>query len=134
MAYYVTLTGSKFLLKKENEELALNALKEMINANASSRPFFETLQKANISSLQKLLEYLGWIINSSSDSPSQDYNEIEFQNESYDHFTDSEILSAIAPFVEDGSYIEFHGEDGETWREVFAEGKVKTVRPKIIWE
>lgn len=36
---------------------------------------------------------------------------------------DINLFEAIAPFVEDGSYIEMSGEDGDIWRWVFEDGK-----------
>ena len=36
------------------------------------------------------------------------------------------FLQAVAPFVEDGSYIEWQGEDGNMWKNTFNNGKMKT--------
>ncbi len=43
------------------------------------------------------------------------------------------IFNVIAPFVEEGSFIEIVGEDGETWRWVFEGGKCEEKKPKIKW-
>ena len=48
---------------------------------------------------------------------------------------DDEIfLSALAPYVEDGSYLEFEGEDGYSWRWSFKNGKLveKTIKNSDI--
>ena len=47
---------------------------------------------------------------------------------------DETLFDAIAPFVEDDSYIQMSGEDGMQWRWVFRDGKCHDISPKIIWE
>lgn len=41
------------------------------------------------------------------------------------------LIEAIARFVEDGSYAEWHGEDGERWRWEFSDGRM-IVRDGIL--
>ena len=48
-------------------------------------------------------------------------NSIYFEGEKYGD--DDLIFNAIAPYVEDGSYIQMNGEDGAIWRWVFENGK-----------
>lgn len=43
------------------------------------------------------------------------------------------LFEQIAPFVEDGSFIEMSGECDDIWRWVFKGGKVKEISPNIIW-
>jgi hypothetical protein len=40
---------------------------------------------------------------------------------------------AIAPYVEENSYIEMVGEDGDRWRWVFKNGKCEEKYPEVIW-
>jgi hypothetical protein len=44
-----------------------------------------------------------------------------------------ELWEALAPFVKSGSYIQWCGEDGEKWRNVFQGGKTKQVKPVLTW-
>lgn len=46
---------------------------------------------------------------------------------------DYEFWSAVAPYVETDSYIEFEGDDFERWRWVFKAGKLKVIYPTILW-
>ena len=60
-----------------------------------------------------------------------DINEIEFVGQK---IGDDEILfKAIAPFVEDGSYIEMCGEDGLMWRWEFKDGRLIEKTAHITW-
>ena len=45
-----------------------------------------------------------------------------------------QITQFIAPMVEDGSYAEIIGEDGERWKYVFKGGKVKRLEGKTVYE
>lgn len=49
---------------------------------------------------------------------------------------DLKAFQKIAPFVQDGSFIEMEGEDNETWRWVFKNGKCREVKAKVsvTWE
>lgn len=47
---------------------------------------------------------------------------------------DFNIFLAIAPVVENGSYIEMRGEEGDLWRWVVNDGVCKEITPTIIWE
>lgn len=46
---------------------------------------------------------------------------------------ETHMFKAIAPYVEDGSFIEMEGEDGSLWRWVFRDGEVIEVEPVIVW-
>lgn len=55
---------------------------------------------------------------------------------SYDNKIGDEyhFLEAIAPFVRDGSYIIWMGEDHYTWKNEFKDGKMFKREATIIWE
>jgi hypothetical protein len=44
------------------------------------------------------------------------------------------LLTAIAPYFKDGSYIEWRGEEGETWKYIFTDGKILEQQGVIVWE
>lgn len=46
---------------------------------------------------------------------------------------DEVFFKEIAPFVQDGSFIEMRGEDNAMWRWKFSNGKLKELYPEIIW-
>ncbi len=45
-----------------------------------------------------------------------------------------EYLNVIVPFVKEGSYLEFEGEDFSHWRWVFRNGRLEEIYPKVIWD
>jgi hypothetical protein len=48
-------------------------------------------------------------------------------------YDEEKMFQKIAPFVEDGSFIEMRGEDGAMWRWVFSGGTVREVRATVVW-
>lgn len=48
---------------------------------------------------------------------------------------DEEVfLNALAPVVEDGSYLTFRGENGDHWRYVFRDGRMDTLQGRIVFD
>lgn len=45
-----------------------------------------------------------------------------------------DILSVIAPYVEEDSYIHMYGDDGEHWRWCFKDNRCYIKTPKLVWE
>ena len=48
-------------------------------------------------------------------------------------YDEGKMFAEIAPYVEDGSYIEMQGEDGAAWRWVFNKGKAREIKATITW-
>lgn len=72
--------------------------------------------------------YWRWFAEPTSDGSISD---LFFQGEK---LGDEDLLFAtIAPFVDDGSFIEMDGENGAIWRWVFKNGKVRQIAPTISW-
>ena len=44
------------------------------------------------------------------------------------------LLTAISPYFKDGSSIEWRGEEGETWKYIFTDGKIREQQGVIVWE
>lgn len=47
--------------------------------------------------------------------------------------TQDELVLALAPYAEEGSYIEWRGEQDERWRDLVHNGKIYTQYPKVTW-
>jgi hypothetical protein len=69
------------------------------------------------------------------DEPAKETGDItglEFTGEKYG---DCPLLfTTLAPYIEAGSVIEYHGEDGDKWRYVFDGKTIKVTKPKVVWE
>jgi hypothetical protein len=133
MGYCMDLQEKKFKIRKENAENVVNALKEFAKN-------FKGTYDNRIMWVDKSI-----LIN--SESIEESFDEIRYPlttdtNGDYiiDYFSgeklgdDTQIFMAIAPFVEDGSYIEMSGEDGTLWRWVFKNGKCEEKYPEIKWD
>lgn len=56
----------------------------------------------------------------------------EFTGEKYGD--DKTLFTALAPFIQDGSFITFRGEDDKHWKWVFKDGVMKEFYGKIVYE
>lgn len=48
-------------------------------------------------------------------------------------FGEEEILQVIAPYCQNGSYIEMTGEMGEKWRWIVQDDEIREITPEIEW-
>ena len=148
MGYYVNATDSVLRIKQENFDHAYRAMCELNWRNdlkrggsyGPTRPttlpdgpnewiwfswmpwnYHETL-----STMEEILEALGFEL---------DMYGGELCSVNYDSKTGSEehFLRAIAPWVEDGSFIVWRGEDGAMWRWLFDNGEMREQTAKIRW-
>jgi len=135
MGYCIQMRDSNFVIEASNFAPALAAIKglagkETIN-DSSGRHFswVNTNDFVNAKTLEEAMLAWRWEIDCGDDGSVQ-----------YIYFTGEKIgddmilFDAIAPFVEDGSYIEMQGEDGAIWRWVFADKKVQEKYASISWE
>lgn len=126
MGYCVSMRESDFKIKKENTSKALEIIKGLVREGEEFRWVSnEVLLEAE--NLKEALEEFGY-----------DVIEDEKELEIFDFINEKEgdeltMFKAIAPVVEEGSYIEMYGEDGDTWRWVFENGKCIEKRPKVEW-
>ena len=115
MGYYINSMEANFMLKKENVNEAWGALKKV--CNESSNRWLESAVNDS-PTFEESMEECGWTIEQNENG---DYDSIYFSDEKY---RNNEIeLEAIAPYVEDDSYIQMQGEDGDIWRWIFKDGK-----------
>jgi hypothetical protein len=140
MGYCITLTESNFTIKATNKDKALEAIRALANdtskmSGGSWGPGGETrsrhfswvttddffLAKTIVVALE------AWRYEAHIDEKTGDVVRIEFSGEK---LGDDPILwRAVAPFVEDGSYLQMSGEDGTVWRWVFKGGAMTEVHP-----
>lgn len=129
MGYYIYTRESTARIKMENMDKALIAFKKWQDKN-NRLGFTSVSSILNAKNLKELLEELRY--DSKYDSESGDLLIIEFTGDKYGN--ELTIWQVLAPFVENDTYIEYKGEDGDVWRHIFKNGKCKEVHPKIVWE
>lgn len=127
MGYYISTEGSDFFLSEEHKQKAYEALCLLntthhhlkrgggIMENGTHAKWFSWLDADypnEYSTLEALLEALGF------DVQTQDGHIVGL---SYDNKKGQEdlFLWALSPWVRDGSYIDWLGEDGSRWRYEF---------------
>lgn len=132
MGYFMEMTDSKFEIKKENFEKALESLKSVFVpenmtcydlVGGKAYPHFSWVDTKIVlksETLDKALKEIRYTPKYNNDG---DICSVEFTGEKYG---DEKIFfNALAPYVEDSSYIAFQGEDGFEWEWFFNDGKVE---------
>lgn len=139
MGYYVNLTDADFIIK-ENEE-TLSAIRQMPTkyyalmrgGSSTGEKWFSWMNTEEIESaesVQSVFEALGF------DCSADAYGiKGQFSLDGYNSKTGQEdlFLAVVAPFVEDGSYTEWRGEDGELWRFTVNDKKLTVQSARVEW-
>ena len=137
MGYCMEQLNSKFKIKKANKAKALEALKkistrtnEMGGGSSSGQKWFSwvDMEYVNKPTLEEALVCWRW--HSKLDKKGN-VVDIWFEGEKLGN--DLFLFETLAPFVEQGSFIEMSGEDGAMWRWTFKNKKCKEISPKITW-
>lgn len=84
----------------------------------------------DVSCLGDIASYFGCAV---SYDPRECFVNISYESEKYDDGALG-FINAIAPYVEEGSYIEFIGEQGDNWRWEVRDGQAYEVEPVKLWE
>lgn len=130
MGYYIDSCGCNFKMNKANADKALAAIKELFSQPGYIAGWVNTKKVLDAETFEEALEEARFDIDSSSD---EYYDGIWFNGEKYSG-NEVDVLNAISPFVEDGSYIEMSGEEGERWRWIFRKDGVEEKYAKIVWD
>ena len=135
MGYCMDQRDSFFVIRKENEHEALQAIKSVAGSETikdGSWRHFSWVSSARFleaTTLDEALQAWRWELYRDGDGT---IGNIGFCGEKYGD--ENVLFRAIAPFVESGSYIEMNGEDGSLWRWIFKNGTVDEVSATITWE
>jgi len=121
MGYCMEQQGSNFTIKPSNVAGALASIKALAGketiTDSSGRHFswVETNEFLDAETLTQAMNAWRWRLD--RDDETQEIRDISFEGEKIGD--EAVLFGAIAPFVEPGSYIEMHGEDGAIWRWIF---------------
>lgn len=144
MGYYITLEESTFALRDEHKEAALETLKALnapsnnhlkrggsFAGGGKTEHWFSWMPAdydKTVTSLEEVFVLLGFEVGEAPDGA--------MLLVGYDTKTGQEdlFLGAIAPLVEDGTYLQFVGEDGDRYRYVFKDGKMETKYATLTWD
>jgi len=128
MGYYITQLDSKIFISNENKSKALQAIKTV------NRRHYDWLVNnyetfLNAQSLEGGL--LDWGYISEYDVIG---NIINVQIDKEKMGGEEEIFKAMSPFIEDGSYIEYRGDDGKQWKWIFEKGKMIEKVARLVYD
>lgn len=142
MGYCMDLRDYDFVIKKENFGKALLAIKALANktdemsGGVFSRTgrdkcfaWVNTLEFLDAETLAEALKAWRWDVECDKEG---NIDGIMFMGEKSGD--DLVLFSAIAPFVEENSFIEMEGEDGCIWRWVFSNGECEEKYGNIVFE
>lgn len=127
MGYCMSQNESKFHIKAADKDLALRAIKALIEK--SSFDWVDTTAVKSSRNLADAMNEWRWDV---EEDEAGNIVGIIFSGEKAGD--DLILFKTIAPFVESGSYIEMHGEDGTQWRWIFNEKTCVEKTAKVSWD
>ena len=121
MGYCMVQLASQFLIKKENKEKALEAIKSLIGHETCDGNHFSYVNYfKNSKTFENAMRKWRW---ETIENENEDIIDIHFLGENLGD--DLLLFSKIAPFVEDGSFIQMSGEGSSVWRWIFSDWECK---------
>lgn len=131
MGYCMEMTDSEFKIKKENFESALKSLKSVFvpeNMNCYDRignicyPHFSWVDTRIVLKSKSIEEALREIRYDPEYDDNGNICNVKFTGQK--RGCEKVFFTALAPYIESGSYISFRGEDGDAWKWSFNNGEV----------
>jgi len=127
MGYYVTLTDSQFVVPETPEVLAAihemeTKYNDLKRGGGGGKSWFSWMPDLRtLTSVKDVFQTLGFhcCINEEGGVSLYGYDDKTGQ--------ESIFLAVVAPFVEEGSFTQWLGEEGEVWKYVVKDGKLHEV-------
>ena len=124
MGYCIDQGETEFTIKKENQAEALQALKNAVVSNPTTKYYDAQILASK--TLKEALDAEYW------EAELNEAGDIVGLYHAAEKLHDQETeLSLISPFVEEGSFLQFSGEDHKQWRWVFKNKQLNEVYP--VW-
>ena len=142
MGYYTQITDADFLIPKANEAKALAALKALNGPEHNKQKlggsfsgggqtswhysWMDADYDQKVKSCADVFAMLGFELEESAEG---------LRLTGYDNKTGQEdlFLATVAPYVAEGSYLDWRGEDGTLYRFQFNDGKMHELEARISW-
>jgi hypothetical protein len=130
MGTHIFQVDSMFTIRPENVEHVIGSIeglaKQLIR---EGRDGYLTERILKAESLEDKFDAMQWYVVRAEDGG---IRRIRYRGEKYGD--DLMFLSAFAPFVEQGSYIEMASESGERWRWMFNGRTCREVHARIVYD
>ena len=127
MGYGMSQDEAKFTIAKGKQVAALKSLKALAKNTKLTWVTAEDILASK--TLVGAMEELRWPVEEDDDG---NITAIEFSGEKAGD--EMKFFGALAEYVDDGCFIEMHGEDGTRWRWVFSGGKVTEKTASVSWD
>lgn len=129
----------RFIIRKKYHDECLRVMKdsacntsEMGGGSSTGECWYcwvDMTKLAQSEDLKEAFRAWRWIVDVTKNG---DIDGIEFNGEKLGD--DEFLFSTIAPYVEDGSYIQMRGEDGSRWRWYWINGNLLEDNVKTFWD
>lgn len=151
MGYYVSTMNADFRIPAENLDKAYDALcalnaRDELKTGGGGREVKPAGSESIADDPTRWFSWMPWNYDEVYSSVEEILNALGFETDVelngdvtiwyYDNKMGAEthFLEALAPYVADGSYIEWLGEDNAMWRQDFSNGEINERGGKIVWE
>lgn len=149
MGYNIELIDRDFFIAAEDKEAALNAMYDMWTPekdasmsggswgpNGAEKKWYswmnnsaEAFRSRSIESLEKAIYEWGY-----DPETDDDGNIIDLYFEGGKIGDEDQMFAAIAPFVRQGSYLDYRGEEGAVWRWEFNGQRIVEKTGRVVFE
>lgn len=141
MGYYMEQFGADFVVIKDKIPEMIKAIHVLNkhthkmsggtygNGRETKHYAWVDMNFVNTDNVEEIFKCWRWSVDFNEDGSITD---ISFNGEKLGD--DKILFDAIAPFVENNSFIEMSGEDGERWRWKFKNGKCVEIYAKVTWD
>ena len=119
MGYRIYMREVDLRIRKENFDAALSAVKTAFSSSWTE----------HLDTFEEAMSDFGYVPEYDEDG---NIDGFEFIGEKLRN--DREFWDTVAPFVEEGCYLEIEGDDLEIWRWKFRNGKVIVQYPMFLWD
>jgi hypothetical protein len=130
MGYYQSLTGFEITISDENWARFLKDTRKLIGQLKCDTPLPELGDIGDTPTIED-----GAITFDDIWTFVQDHRgcvDVQYDGEKAWE-TDFNIMRFVAPYIDDGGYIQMAGEGHDMWRWVFKNGEAREVSPTVVW-
>ena len=136
MSYWFRISDQDFCIEAGKVGAAHNALLNLVREDPKAYvgyPYTEDRIGASLKQWEKSFERLIFDLGYSLDGDGNGNVDCIYLEHDKFHDEDEMFFEVIAPFVKEGSFVQFTGEDNYMWRYTFKNGKCIEQRPIIKW-
>lgn len=142
MGYYVQITKSDLVIKKHQQDNAYKAMCDInrfddlksggsFSGGKTTEKWFSWMSPNYPETCNDIFEVFGEMGFDVMTNDDGDITAVFYDNKIGD---EAAFFVALAPYVEDGSHIDWYGEDGALWRWVFSDGVMQSIEGTTVYD